>query len=242
MSVIDPVKTGSSPRVRGKRDQSQCERRCRGLIPACAGKTRLATWHSCSVQAHPRVCGENHRKSTTPSCVWAHPRVCGENPGLSRPDAYRRGSSPRVRGKRARTRARRRVRVAHPRVCGENASSGKSQLTKKGSSPRVRGKPGKRSFNGGRCGLIPACAGKTCCRSRLLRKVRAHPRVCGENAPPETPRRGLRGSSPRVRGKLDAFTCFNREFRLIPACAGKTRTATPLPGALEAHPRVCGEN
>ena len=71
--------------------------------------------------------------------------------------------------------------MAHPRVCGENASSGKSQLTKKGSSPRVRGKPGKRSFNGGRCGLIPACAGKTQRSTSSNSRLRAHPRVCGEN-------------------------------------------------------------
>ena len=91
--------------------------------------------------------------------------------------------------------------MAHPRVCGENASSGKSQLTKKGSSPRVRGKPGKRSFNGGRCGLIPACAGKTQRSTSSNSRLRAHPRVCGENLLPFSPAKEGPGSSPRVRGK-----------------------------------------
>ena len=30
-----------------------------GLIPACAGKTRLRRWTVSPHQAHPRMCGEN---------------------------------------------------------------------------------------------------------------------------------------------------------------------------------------
>ena len=70
---------GSSPRMRGKqRDQvRQCgtER----LIPAYAGKTFLATRAHVSRPAHPRVCGENSRTSSSVSCEA--------------------GSSPRMRGK-----------------------------------------------------------------------------------------------------------------------------------------------
>ena len=70
---------GSSPRVRGKRDESGCSCCRRGLIPACAGKTTPLPAASSSWRAHPRVCGENValRRVRTPVA----------------------GSSPRVRGK-----------------------------------------------------------------------------------------------------------------------------------------------
>ena len=50
---------GSSPRVRGKRCLVQLHVGDRGLIPACAGKTRRALRGPPSRPAHPRVCGEN---------------------------------------------------------------------------------------------------------------------------------------------------------------------------------------
>ena len=71
---------GSSPRVRGKRDNPRSRSSLRRLIPACAGKTghryRIGRYDT----AHPRVCGENRHR-----LISAIPR---------------RGSSPRVRGKR----------------------------------------------------------------------------------------------------------------------------------------------
>ena len=115
-----PVKTGSSPRVRGKHHPTVRPAPTCGLIPACAGKTP--------------------RGSAVPSEAWAHPRVCGENSERVADVRRSKGSSPRVRGKRilvgqpvvrgglipacagkttARSSASRRDR-AHPRVCGEN--------------------------------------------------------------------------------------------------------------------------
>ena len=116
--------SGSSPRVRGKREHGHGLPPMLGLIPACAGKTSST--------------------SRTPGSRRAHPRVCGEN--LILPDDLGRvkGSSPRVRGKPARLRgATKWTRLipacagktppsapastsspAHPRVCGENSSDG----------------------------------------------------------------------------------------------------------------------
>ena len=70
---------------------------------------------------------------------------------------------------------------AHPRVCGENKVRAVVVVGLFGSSPRVRGKltvarPGLRILR-----LIPACAGKTLHATRGKARVRAHPRVCGEN-------------------------------------------------------------
>ena len=50
------------------------------------------------------------------------------------------------------------------------------------------------------------------------------------------------GSSPRVRGKLDALQALDRLVRLIPACAGKTWSPRARSASTTAHPRVCGEN
>ena len=131
---------GSSPRVRGKRRFAKRERNRRGLIPACAGKTRA--------------------RDSRSRARWAHPRVCGENRHHRRPHAVYCGSSPRVRGKHelrlasyvfsglipacaGKTQAHglyRRTRLAHPRVCGENVELLQGRVARQGSSPRVRGK------------------------------------------------------------------------------------------------------
>ena len=58
-----PVLSGSSPRVRGKRQQDRHRQAAPRLIPARAGKTRPRPGRSAAAAAHPRACGENSRKS-----------------------------------------------------------------------------------------------------------------------------------------------------------------------------------
>ena len=66
--------------------------------------------------------------------------------------------------------------------------------------------------------------------------------MCGENCTAAAAALVDRGSSPRVRGKLDAERLGQVQDGLIPACAGKTRTAGRWGYHSGAHPRVCGEN
>ena len=66
--------------------------------------------------------------------------------------------------------------------------------------------------------------------------------MCGENLGEKLLPVVTAGSSPRVRGKLHAHARKRPHRGLIPACAGKTSSASPRPGAHAAHPRVCGEN
>ena len=54
---------GSSPRVRGKRGAQACMPKAPRLIPACAGKTGVLGPVVRDRSAHPRVCGENQRRS-----------------------------------------------------------------------------------------------------------------------------------------------------------------------------------
>ena len=168
--------------------------------------------------------------------------MCGENKAIAAERAIAGGSSPRVRGKQLEARFdqhRRRLipacagktladasppppSRAHPRVCGENERLCYPYLSVVGSSPRVRGKPVKTYLGDLINGLIPACAGKTASMSAAWARPRAHPRVCGENRRCSARLRALRGSSPRVRGKL-GLDCSGLVVRgLIPACAGKT--------------------
>ena len=90
--------------------------------------------------------------------------------------------------------------------------------------------------------ITPACAGKTLNVSFTVIIWQDHPRVCGENFLLTHMTRRLRGSPPRVRGKLKGFICERDAFRITPACAGKTLTASSNVIFIEDHPRVCGEN
>ena len=70
----------------------------------------------------------------------------------------------------------------------------------------------------------------------------AHPRVYGENGRAFALVLTVRGSSPRVRGKLYSTTPCCALRGLIPACAGKTAQRESRRRQRAAHPRVCGEN
>ena len=66
--------------------------------------------------------------------------------------------------------------------------------------------------------------------------------MCGENVLDLTMTVPMRGSSPRVRGKLRLDRIDLVHVRLIPACAGKTQSLLAQAQSAQAHPRVCGEN
>ena len=213
---------GSSPRVRGKPPVDRSTSITFGLIPACAGKTAATSLPGPSAAAHPRVCGENTRRSAHQSVgQGSSPRVRGKLVSLVFDDGMT-GLIPACAGKTQASPSTCSSPPAHPRVCGENAARSAAMPMRSGSSPRVRGKPGDRGHEGHEGGLIPACAGKTPPPRRSAAAWTAHPRVCGEN---------------RGRGRRVVWTRW-----LIPACAGKThRLVTGAPRA-RAHPRVCGEN
>ena len=53
--------TGSSPHVRGARDNQAFNQLGRGIIPACAGSTVLGDYLRRVNRDHPRMCGEHRR-------------------------------------------------------------------------------------------------------------------------------------------------------------------------------------
>ena len=52
-------RVGSSPHVRGALEQLHGHGAVRGIIPACAGSTRLKNRSPVSLRDHPRMCGEH---------------------------------------------------------------------------------------------------------------------------------------------------------------------------------------
>ena len=234
--------TGSSPRVRGKRDAAFAGWGSPRLIPACAGKTPASTTRPAEESAHPRVCGENQTGVLNAAKqAGSSPHVRGK-PGNGVGEGATVGLIPACAGKIPRAAPMFANAPAHPRVCGENLTPVIEALVPVGSSPRVRGKRSRTGQSSRRPGLIPACAGKTGREPGVRVASWAHPRVCGENSQDFDHTHTQTGSSPRVRGKHPHPADQPNRWRLIPACAGKTGRPGRGGCAARAHPRVCREN
>ena len=65
--------------------------------------------------------------------------------------------------------------------------------------------------------------------------------MCGEKAPFHAWLCCIRGSPPRVRGKVRLWLLANAFDRITPACAGKRAVFWARVASWEDHPRVCGE-
>ena len=111
---------GSSPRVRGTREQRQREPRLAGIIPACAGNTSPAYPRVRQARDHPRVCGEHCTYADTVGSVkGSSPRVRGTHPRTTGREG-RPGIIPACAGNTSASQKRFRVAWDHPRVCGEH--------------------------------------------------------------------------------------------------------------------------
>ena len=111
-----------------------------------------------------------------------------------------------------------------------------------GSSPRMRGKPGGWVERRHSRRIIPAHAGQTPGSSCSRAGYPDHPRACGANDRHRHQGAPVRGSSPRMRGKLGEQTLPPRLVRIIPAHAGQTSWAVSVRYAFADHPRACGAN
>ena len=89
--------------------------------------------------------------------------------------------------------------------------------------------------------FIPACAGNSLFGSYLYGLFPVHPRVCGEQGVALRMSWTVSGSSPRVRGTVDATGDRGLEGRFIPACAGNSADFDYYTTVSPVHPRVCGE-
>ena len=234
--------SGSSPLTRGKPAVRDVSIHVRGLIPAHAGKTRrfASAWRH--GPAHPHSRGENvNTVETMFHTVGSSPLTRGKlevrllgRRGLGLIPAHAGKTSFRVHISC--------VPRAHPRSRGENIIPGSYLMRPPGSSPLTRGKRADHTMPTRLAGLIPAHAGKTVLCRLVWPCWWAHPRSRGENRITPLASRKYHGSSPLTRGKLHVFPEHLRTGRLIPAHAGKTRSAGPRRGSSRAHPRSRGEN
>ncbi len=111
-----------------------------------------------------------------------------------------------------------------------------------GSSPPARGPPA-RAVGGGVCArLIPACAGTTFSLCACYGAWPAHPRLRGDHFLAVCVLWCLAGSSPPARGPLSWLMGRSARLRLIPACAGTTRSHTGECRREWAHPRLRGDH
>ena len=117
-------------------------------------------------------------------------------------------------------------------LCGYNAL---------GSPPRMRGKVINIAICNTITGITPAHAGKSIASSALCHPQRDHPRACGEKRNYAGGNRAVKGSPPRMRGKV---TPKGHDFiasGITPAHAGKSFFELQAVGIAQDHPRACGE-
>ena len=201
MQMIAQFRQGSPPRVRGKAAGWRQLHTGQRITPACAGKRERVIIWQCFAWDHPRVCGEKHCGG---ACEWRHvgspPRVRGKVKLLFLAVNPLR-ITPACAGKRERVIIWQCFAWDHPRVCGEKHCGGACEWRHVGSPPRVRGKANYEIGRNISDGITPACAGKSCRRSRRRPSSRDHPRVCGEKQESRSQPYPWIGSPPRVRGK-----------------------------------------
>ena len=126
-------------------------------------------------------------------------------------------------------------------MCGEQFTSNGEVNDGPGSPPRVRGTVSPGTGMSGSRGITPACAGNRASSALDTRRAKDHPRVCGEQFLNRKASFSQRGSPPRVRGTDPSPAAWNSPAGITPACAGNSFHQSHKRGAVQDHPRVCGE-
>ena len=111
--------------------------------------------------------------------------------------------TPAYAGKSGRHALRHVLDGDHPCVCGEKDKAAEKAPHLRGSPPRMRGKAVFPARQHRTAGITPACAGKRMLLGKHDRLCGDHPRVCGEKDKVAEKAQHLRGSPPRVRGKVE---------------------------------------
>ena len=149
---------------------------------------------------------------------------------------------PARAGQTGDTASQRQSSTDHPRACGANVLAAVPVGATTGSSPRVRGKQFQAFQIHVIRRIIPARAGQTRSATTSRHPSTDHPRACGANRLISVAAACRAGSSPRVRGKLNAVLNLVQGIRIIPARAGQTTRYMAPPLSPPDHPRACGAN
>ena len=233
--------SGSPPRMRGKGFGGVSQGGGIGITPAYAGKS--CAWPAAvgSLGDHPRVCGEKWpRRNMTGFGLGSPPRMRGKVP-YHRQVCLQNGITPAYAGKSSTLPPTLPITWDHPRVCGEKDHLATIFFCRPGSPPRMRGKGQVVELGGPGVRITPAYAGKSAQKWSIMAKKRDHPRVCGEKGHALGRPLPLRGSPPRMRGKVLVAVDAGRTFGITPAYAGKSVHVPGIGVFFRDHPRVCGE-
>ncbi len=213
---------GSSPRGRGTPvHDAEMAGRDR-FIPAWAGNTspRRHIGHAAAV--HPRVGGEHLRRHRLqPLAHGSSPRGRG-TPWHRAACFHGRRFIPAWAGNTNSRPVPAPALAVHPRVGGEHTTPASRPWRRRGSSPRGRGTRLALGHQRSRLRFIPAWAGNTAGRCRLMRNSS--------------------GSSPRGRGTHRRDDRADNRCRFIPAWAGNTSPICRSNRSVAVHPRVGGEH
>ena len=192
--------------------------------------------------------------------TWAHPRLRGADSLRALNESFTEGSSPLTRGGlRASALASTlcglipayagrtyldppylpRTR-AHPRLRGADLARWLMSCAAWGSSPLTRGGRIVGDWVSLRPGLIPAYAGRTVKWWQIVATCGAHPRLRGADILLMWRFGAVWGSSPLTRGGLRTRSQRRQRRGLIPAYAGRTRSAWCGGRHSWAHPRLRG--
>ena len=178
---IRAKRLGSSPHVRGALPHESTSFYVCGIIPACAGSTADLIKKWAAIRDHPRMCGEHtSTRVNAISRLGSSPHVRGAQDGGHR-QCHREGIIPACAGSTILRLIRQPRHRDHPRMCGEHRPYTSSPKYSLGSSPHVRGAHGHWSGKLSHLGIIPACAGSTCCCRAQSVLEWDHPRMCGEH-------------------------------------------------------------
>ena len=120
----DCIIVGSSPLTRGKLLVAVVREAFRGLIPAHAGKTRVAIYNVTTMGAHPRSRGENQGVGGQLSEVQGSSPLTRGKRQVGGERVLGSGLIPAHAGKTLGVSLRAAERRAHPRSRGENSLSG----------------------------------------------------------------------------------------------------------------------
>ena len=217
------LSAGSSPCMRGTAKISVVGVEHRRFIPAHAGNSECQGLCERSISVHPRTCGEQSVQGTAArSGVGSSPRMRG-TAGTGSPPDHRQRFIPAHAGNSRPPTNLPKLPPVHPRACGEQSSLVAATSRAAGSSPRMRGTVPADVYVLLVERFIPAHAGNRARPHARPPGSAVHPRACGEQPRNVKVKRGICGSSPRMRGTVAGKHGAELRLRFIPAHAGNSR-------------------
>ena len=171
---------GSPPHARGRASSLRSWGKNCGITPACAGKSPYGPQSHGRPGDHPRMRGEERRKSRPSKMRKGSPPHARGRALELLVRGHPFGITPACAGKRSAAGTGCTAARDHPRMRGEERSCGTLRFARAGSPPHARGRAKCQLFLPTEEGITPACAGKSVKWRNEDEVFRDHPRMRGE--------------------------------------------------------------